>query len=114
MRVDHFKSSCLLEFFEGSEGRLRTFCLRAVWPRRGYNSSVQKAGASEERYSSLKKLSVRRRSAFTLIELLVVIAIIAILAAIFFPVFAKAREKARETSCLSNEGQIGLGLIQDS
>ena len=43
-----------------------------------------------------------------------VIAIIAILAAIFFPVFAKAREKARETSCLSNEGQIGLGLIQYS
>lgn len=43
-----------------------------------------------------------RRTAFTLIELLVVIAIIAILAAILFPVFARAREKARQTSCLSN------------
>ncbi len=51
------------------------------------------------------------RKGFTLIELLVVIAIIAILAAILFPVFARAREKARQTSCLSNEKQIALGVL---
>ena len=53
---------------------------------------------------------MQRRNAFTLIELLVVIAIIAILAAILFPVFAQAREKARAISCLSNQKQLATGL----
>lgn len=52
----------------------------------------------------------RRLRGFTLIELLVVIAIIAILAAILMPVFAPAREKARQASCMSNMKQVGLAL----
>ena len=53
----------------------------------------------------------KQHKGFTLIELLVVIAIIAILAAILFPVFAQARAKARQASCLSNEKQIDLAIM---
>lgn len=62
--------------------------------------------------ASRRSAFTNARSAFTLIELLVVIAIIAILAAILFPVFAQAREKARQTACLSNTKQMGLAIFQ--
>ncbi len=55
-------------------------------------------------------MTYRRRTGFTLIELLVVIAIIAILAAILFPVFARAREKARQITCVSNLKQLGTAV----
>jgi len=64
----------------------------------------------------MRFISIRanRRAGFTLIELLVVVAIIAILAAILFPVFAQVRAKARQTGCLSNQRQIGLGILMYS
>lgn len=61
-----------------------------------------------------KNRLIKQETAFTLIELLIVIGIIALLAAILFPVFSRARENARRTSCASNQKQLGLGLIQYS
>ncbi len=57
---------------------------------------------------------MKKKSGFTLIELLVVIAIIAILAAILFPVFAKAREKARQTNCMNNLKSLGTAIMMYS
>jgi prepilin-type N-terminal cleavage/methylation domain-containing protein/prepilin-type processing-associated H-X9-DG protein len=62
----------------------------------------------------MKKRPTRENKGFTLIELLVVVAIISVLAAILFPVFARARENARRSNCLSNLKQIGLAMMMYS
>src|SRR5437763_5721261 len=78
---------------------------RAKSSRRGEGSEQGAQG------SAIMLSAIRSRRGFTLIELLVVIAIIAILAAILFPVFAQAREKARAISCISEQKQIGTAAM---
>src|SRR5215211_7498689 len=79
--------------------------------RRACQPSIRRSSSRQRGGSFPMNTRIRlRKNGFTLIELLVVIAIIAILAAILFPVFARAREKAREITCISNLKQLGTGI----
>ena len=79
-------------------------------------TTARAADAARGRFRAARAFTPGKSSAFTLIELLVVIAIIALLAAILFPVFASARAKAREVTCVSNLRQVGMAVrmyVQD-
>ena len=85
------------------QGRYAFVSGRQVYPRSAVKFILRTNGRQDPQYTHLSVMEVEmRRKGFTLIELLVVIDFIAILAAILFPVFAKAREKARQNNCLSN------------
>ena len=89
----------------------------ALKERRMQIARTQKILMQTQLKNSPNRFTVRRATpriskAFTLVELLIVIAIISILAAILFPVFSRARENARRSSCASNLKQIGMGLLQ--
>jgi prepilin-type N-terminal cleavage/methylation domain-containing protein/prepilin-type processing-associated H-X9-DG protein len=95
-----------IEFTDTGNGKGLSLAHRTQFPIRKSQFSPE---ALEKTMKTVSQCC-RRKAGFTLIELLVVIAIIAILAAILFPVFAKARERAKLTSCLSNTKQLGTAL----
>lgn len=97
------------KFSFGSEACLESY--RTL----GYNSNIAViyiTGDHDYLEARLIRMYPGGKKAFTLIELLVVISIIALLAAILFPVFQRARESARRSSCQSNQKQIGIGIMQ--
>ena len=98
-------------YFQRDRTLLISFCLRIGYYSRIVTKSPKGDYKPMKWFAFPSQRTSRSEAAFTLIELLVVIAIIAILAAILFPVFSQAREKARQTSCVSNNKQLALGVL---